>query len=133
MSYARSRYSRRRSFSDFIFDNLAVVAGVVFGLFFVGAITFGIINATHVEVHENCHVTDKDRTSGSGDQPSNMRVYTDNCGVFEVKDSWLSWTFSSADTYNEVTVDQTYDFTTRGYRIPFLSGFPNIVEVETAS
>lgn len=110
------------------------VSGVLVAFFLIlavaiGSIVFGIANATHVETQYACHVTDKDRSS-NGNGGSDMRVYTDNCGVFNVADSLLSWTWSSADTYNEVEVGETYDFTTRGYRVPFFSMFPNVVEVE---
>lgn len=95
---------------------------VIFGL-----LGFGIYSATHVETHQDCTVTEKDRTT-KAEGGSDARVYTENCGTFQVADSILSWTFSSADTYASIEVGETYDFKTRGFRIPFLSAFPNIVE-----
>jgi len=107
--------------------------GMFFGLIIIGFIVlmliFGIANATHTSTHIECLVTDKDRT-GDRNGGSDMRVYTKNCGVFEVADSWLSLTWSSADTYNSIHRGSWYNFTTRGWRIPFFSSFPNIVGVE---
>lgn len=41
--------------------------------------------------------------------------------------------FHSSDTYRSIEPGQTYRFTTIGFRIPFLSEFPNIVEAEPVS
>ena len=100
---------------------------IIVGLVALGIFSF--INATHVDHVSNCVVTEKDRTKDS-DGNSDARVYTDNCGVFNVGDSLFEGHWSSADTYSSIKVDETYDFKTRGYRVPFLSYFPNIVEVE---
>ena len=94
----------------------------------VGGIGFGIVSATHVETR-TCHVTDKDRAAGR-DGHSDMRVYTDDCGVLHVGDSLLSWHFNSADTYESIEPGHTYRVTTRGFRIPFLSMFPNVVDAQ---
>lgn len=112
---------------------LLAVIGVA--VLVVGFIVFTLINALHVQEHQGCVVTDKDRTTkvtsdgnGGTTSRSDARVYTENCGTFVVADSLLSWTWSSADTYASIKVGETYDFTTRGFRIPFFSAFPNIVE-----
>lgn len=100
-------------------------------LFFV-AVTFSIVNATHVQEFQDCKVTGKDRTTSrdkDGNEKSDARIYTDSCGTFQVGDSLLSWTFSSADTFGSIEEGKTYDFKTRGFRVPFFSMFPNIVEV----
>lgn len=106
-----------------------VIIGSLIILLIPSAIIFGIVNATHVEEHNGCTVTDKDRTSGQ-DGKSDMRVYTSNCGNFHVADSLLSWTWSSSDTYGSIEVGKTYDFKTRGFRVPLLSMFPNVVEAQ---
>jgi hypothetical protein len=108
-------------------DHLIIVG---FGLAFAAAVGASVANATHVE-HRTCTVSEKDRTTvsdGNGGSKSDARVYTENCGVLHVEDSLLSWTFSSSDTYASMKPDHTYRVTTRGYRIPFLSMFPNVVD-----
>lgn len=103
-----------------------VVLGVAFALLIVGLIIYGVVAALHVAHPKGCEVIDKDRTSNDG--KSDMRIYTENCGNFKVDDSWLSKTWHSSDTYRDIDVGKTYDFTTRGYRVEFFSWFPNIVE-----
>lgn len=101
----------------------AVVPAVI-----LGGIGLSVANATHVE-ERTCTVSDKDRTSKS-DGSSDARVYTEDCGTLHVADSLLSWTWSSSDTYAEIQPGETYEFTTRGYRVPLFSMFPNVVDVE---
>lgn len=110
-------------------DYPATLGLILVGLLIAGAMVFGIVNVTHTSRHSGCEVSGKDRTSGSNGH-SDMRVYTSNCGVFQVKDSFLSWTWHSSDTYASIQIGHVYDFTTRGYRIPFFSKFPNIVHAE---
>lgn len=74
------------------------------------------------QVYSECTVSDKDRTHGGSG--SDMRVYTD-CGVFEVRDSTLAGRFDSADVYASVRIGETYDVTAYGWRVGWLSWFPN--------
>lgn len=74
-------------------------------------------------------VTDKDRAKDQ-DGHSDMRIYTDDCGVLRVKDELWVGQLDSADIYAHIKVGKTYTFTTRGWRVPWLSQFPNIVKAE---
>lgn len=47
--------------------------------------------------------------------------------VYENEDSLWYGKFNSSDYIMNLKVDQSYTFTTVGYRIPFLSAYPNIV------
>lgn len=76
-----------------------------------------------------CTVNDKDRTTKSGSNSSEARVYTDQCDVLTVNDRFFSGSNDSASLYSKIKVGQTYEFTTVGRRIPLLSTFPNIIEV----
>lgn len=109
-----------------------IIAAAAIVLAVVGAIGFFVANAAHVEHPTACRVTDKDRTKSS-DGSSDARVYTDNCGTFQVGDSLFEGHWSSADTFASIDPGETYDFKTRGWRVPFLSMFPNIVRVEGAT
>jgi hypothetical protein len=82
------------------------------------------------DTHTDCVVSDKDRTTTSSGT-SDARIYTDNCGVFQVADSWIKGEFNSADTYSDIEVGETYTFTTIGWRFGPLSMFPNIIEVSS--
>lgn len=104
---------------------ILIIAIVVLGI--IGSVVFAIANATHIE-YRTCTVIDKDRTTKS-DGNSDARVYTKDCGTLHVADSLLSGTWHSADTYASIRPGHRYRFQTRGYRVPFFSMFPNIVQV----
>lgn len=126
--YRTNQYRRNllgsRSFFSGEDIGFAVLFVVVAG-FILSAVGFGLYSSFHTETFSNCKVEDKDRTSNDG--KSDMRVYT-TCGNFKVGDSWLSGTWHSSDTYREIKVGKTYDFDTRGIRVPLFSWFPNIIE-----
>ena len=86
------------------------------------------LSSCRVNTYECGNGSDKDRVTGT-EGKSNMRVYTEQCGVLNVEDSLLDLQFNSADVFSSIKVGETYDFKTRGFRIPLLSMFPNIVSV----
>ena len=108
--------------------NKSYGAVAAFVFLFVSVFGFNLANFFHVETR-SCTVIDKDRTAGE-DGKSNMRVYTKECGVLSVEDSFADGAWDSADRYSKLEVGKTYTMTTRGMRIPFFSMFPNIVEVK---
>lgn len=83
----------------------------------------------------SCTVTDKDRAS-DGNGGSDMRIYAEGCNgdsgmqVFQVADNIFVGEFASSNTFAEIEVGKTYDFETRGTRVPVLSMFENIVEAK---
>lgn len=107
---------------------LQILIGSIVLVSLIGGVTFSIMSFFQMQSHSACTVSDKDRTRDA-DGNSDVRIYTDNCGVFNINDSFFDGNFNSADLYSQVKVGETYDFTTRGFRIPFLSVFPNIIEV----
>jgi hypothetical protein len=50
--------------------------------------------------------------------------------AFENTDSFLRGKYNSTDFYAGIKIGWTYRFTVAGYRIPFLSRYPNIVGFE---
>lgn len=130
-STSRPVYRRRRDMSHVIMAGMIVLTLGLFG--------FGAFQAVAVQnSHTSCTVVDKDRTKNSEGQ-SDMRIYTEGCDgengsqVFQVGDNWFAGQFDSANTYAEIEVGESYDFETRGTRVPILSMFENIVEVTEAS
>lgn len=124
--HRNSRHDRMFFLSKFgVFAVFALVIGMLgFGGFQAIAVT---------NSHTSCTVVDKDRTRDS-EGNSDMRIYAEGCDgasksqVFQVSDNWFAGQFASANTYAEIEVGKTYDFETRGTRIPILSFFENIVE-----
>lgn len=63
------------------------------------------------------------------DNDSKYLIFTDK-EVFEETDEWLKGKFNSSDMYNQLKVGNTYRVKVIGFRIPFLSMYRNIIEVE---
>lgn len=95
---------------------------------FVVMVVASFVNALHTETM-TCTVDEKDRTTSS-DGKSDARIYTKDCGVLRTGDSLFSWHWDSADLYASIEDGHTYQFTTRGWRVPILTWFPNVVEAE---
>ena len=113
--------------------NLPVIAyGIIIAVIFGGILSGAIYVNTITGTSESCVVTGKDRTQDS-EGNSQARVYTENCGTLKVADSIVDGQWNSADVYGGIQEGNTYDFNTRGVRIPFLSAFPNIIKVTEVS
>lgn len=133
--FARRHPNVRHNATAFSGSREGCVVGFIIVAVFTLAIVsigFGAVSAFHTSTYSACVVNDKDRATNH-DGKSSMRIYTDNCGTFTVKDSILSGRFDSADDYSRIKVGKTYDFNTRGWRVPIVSAFPNIVEVKESS
>jgi hypothetical protein len=56
--------------------------------------------------------------------------------VFENEDAWFAGKFRSSDLYAKINPGKTYEFETRGWRVPLMSWYENILtstEVNTNS
>lgn len=96
----------------------------------IGSIAFSISAYYNVETAV-AKVEGKERiTESVGDQiESFYLVYTDK-GTFKLEDDLFRGNFYSSDVYGKIKQDSTYTFKTSGYRIGFLSSYPNIIEVK---
>jgi len=75
-------------------------------------------------------VTDKERitnSNGEGRIVSYYLIYTE-AGTLKLEDEFLYGNFNSSDWYGQIRQDSTYTFETIGYRIGYLSEYPNIVK-----
>lgn len=79
------------------------------------------------DVVRTCTVEDKESVSTKDSHE--YRVYTD-CGNFVVGDAMFAGHFSASDVYRELEEGKTYRIETIGFRVPFLSMFPNILKAE---
>jgi hypothetical protein len=123
--------NRKRTFFDVVDDYFGFIIGLG-AVIVVGGIIFLAFWSTNAWVnshhgYHSCLVTAKE--SINKDKTHEYRVYTDNCGVFTVKDeAWLGL-YNSADTYAKLKIDSSYDLQTVGWRNGFFSTFENIVKV----
>jgi hypothetical protein len=75
-------------------------------------------------------VTGKERitkSDGNGNIQSYYLIYTE-AGPLKLEDELLYGNFNSSDWYGQIRQDSTYTFETVGYRIGYLSEYPNIVK-----
>lgn len=103
---------------------------VIIGALFAGAAGVGIAKNMHEE-RPTCTITAKESTS-KGESGHEYRIFTEQCGVLVAKDSLWRMHFAAADVYGGLEVGETYDLITTGWRVPFLSWMPNIVEATPA-
>ena len=96
----------------------------------VGGIAFEISSYGHVNTIE-AKVEGKERiTQSVGNEiESFYLVYTDK-GTFKLEDDMFRGNFYSSDVYGKLKQDSMYNFKTSGYRIGFMSSYPNIIEVK---
>lgn len=98
-----------------------VIIGLILGL--------GVFPSFYNEHTVECTITDKDRGHNQETGSSEYRIYTEQCGTFSNEDSLLRGKFNSGDVQGQLQEGETYDITVVGPRIPFMSTFPNILEV----
>lgn len=98
-------------------------------LLFIGALLFSIGIDYHDPHWET--ITVKEKTISVGKHPSYL-VYS-KYGVFEIQDMTFAGFFTSSDVYSAIEPGKTYRVYVMGRRIPFLSAYKNIVEVQPAN
>lgn len=80
-------------------------------------------------------VTDKERVVYG--ESSSYLVFTEdeqgNVMVFENTDNLLRGKFDSSNIQGQLKAGNTYRITVVGYRVPFLSMYQNIIEIEGAT
>lgn len=96
----------------------------------IGGIAFEISSYGHVNTCE-AKVEGKERITQSVGNTieSFYLVYTDK-GTFKLEDDMFRGNFYSSDEYGKLKQDSTYKFKTAGYRIGWMSSYPNIIEVK---
>lgn len=107
-----------------------MMLGAVVVVLLVGAgIGLALWSESANETTRTCAVTDKDRTTVStrDSSRSDMRIYTADCGTLAVTDLMTRGQFQSADIYASIEPGKTYEITTVGWRIGWLSAFPTVL------
>jgi hypothetical protein len=133
----RDEFEARRNSIVFRGNIVKFAVIVTFILVAVIAVVTSVTTFAVTGTATDCTVTRTETAIvGTGsDMKAQKRVYTQGCNgensiqVFTADDSLLDGQFNSADIYGSIQEGHTYDFTTRGARIPFLNGFPNITSV----
>ena len=129
-----SKFRRKNRSRSYVSSNLFELGFLIFLFVFTFALCFG---GAYIKVAnpQTYTVTVQSKEIKNGSNSGKFLVFctdtnTGESRVFEVTDSLFKWRFDSADTYNMIKEGETYEFTTGGYRVPFLSMYPNIYEVK---
>lgn len=99
--------------------------GVVAAIALMGC--FSVYSAYGTIETSTVTVTGKDRVVGKED--SKWIVMTDVVSL-ENTDSFLHLKFNSTDLQGQLEEGKMYNVTYYGYRVPFMSMYPNIINVE---
>jgi hypothetical protein len=103
---------------------------ILAGVIIVGSITFGIKSYSHTETI-SAKVEGKERiTEQNGKHLDSYYLVYTNKGTLKLEDDLFRGNFYSSDVYGKLRQDSTYTFKTSGYRIGFISSYPNIIEVK---
>lgn len=104
---------------------LVGVAVIVIVLAIVGRVGFSVVNNFHTESGVVFTVSNKENVVHN--KSSKYLVYTDKT-TYEITDTWLHGRWNSSDVYGKITTGKTYTCTLQGYRVPFFSMYPNIID-----
>jgi hypothetical protein len=69
-------------------------------------------------------------TTGSGDSTSSKYLVFTDKGVFKNTDSLIEGKWNSSDVYGQIREGECYRLETYGWRVQFLSWYPNIVSAQ---
>lgn len=103
----------------------ALIAALIIGGIIFEIKAYNTINTVTAKVEGKERITEK-----SGDHLNSFYlVYTDK-GTMKLEDDIFRGNFYSSDVYGKIKEDSTYTFTTSGYRIGWMSSYPNIIEIK---
>jgi len=116
----------------------AKIVTYMIGLIVASAVSAGIAMGIHAYTSSDRQVTvtvqNENRVcTGSGNSVSCQYLIYTSGGTFKDTDSLLAGKFSSSDLYGQLQIGHTYTLEVRGYRIPFLSEYPNILRIVAAT
>lgn len=107
----------------------AAIGLTVGTILFLALLLWPVFYVYSTQQDRTINVTKTERIVTSGGSESKYLVFAKE-GVFENTDSILRWKFDSADVHNSILPEQKYNCDTYGWRVPFLSMYPNIVSGE---
>ena len=105
---------------------MKIIEAVVI-LLIIGSVTVPAVVAYSTD--ETVTITVKDKERVVTYKTSKYLVFTDK-GVYENTDTVWYWKWDSSDVYNALEVGKTYQVKVYGFRVPFLSWYKNIVELD---
>ena len=109
--------------NNFLYDYF-----LMYKIIFIIILILFIINLIYVySTKQNKIITIKNSTYFRQSKYGYNLVSDSNNNVYQVKNSIYYLFFNSAELYQELEINKTYNITYYGYRIPFLNLYPNII------
>jgi hypothetical protein len=122
---------KRRGLS---YNGLKLIIGLVIAVMVVAIIGLSALTSFNDHTY-TITVTDKERVN-DGDS-SKYLVFgdtdTEEGLVFQNTDELLRGKFNSSNVYSKLKVGNTYEITVVGYRVPFMSWYENIINIQEVS
>ncbi len=122
----RAQALRRFTFLEWLIRRARIIVPVLIILGIGGDAwhAYGTVQTITVEV------TDKDRVVTGGENPTSYwLVFTREHDVLKNADSTWHWKFNSSSIQGRLERGKTYRLKIYGWRIPFLSAYPNIISI----
>jgi len=96
----------------------------------IGSIFFTIGGYANKQIIKTRVISKERITAQNGDRIESYYLIFTEAGPLKLEDELFYGNFNSSDWYGQLRTDSTYTFHTVGYRVGFLSSYPNIVKFE---
>jgi hypothetical protein len=111
-------------------ETIKVLVNLIIALIvIIGGITWTAVKFNH---KSNYNVVVTDKQIKRHDKKDKYMLYTEDekgkTYVFENVDSFFAWKWNSSDMYGEIKKGHKYELSVTGFRAPFFSMYPNIIE-----
>ena len=88
-----------------------------------------LLSITMASINTEVEITVEDKWIKATKDSSDYMISDTSGNVYVVSDSLILLSFDASDRYAAIDVGRTYGVTTIGWRVPMLSMYPNIVEI----
>lgn len=106
-------------------NSILFYGGVVLVIILIITAISGIMTGNKTEVD----ITVNDKWIKAIDSGSDYMISDTNGNVYVIQDSLYLLSFDASDRYASIEIGRMYGITTIGWRIPVLSKYPNIIEI----
>ena len=107
---------------------------IIYKVLIIIAICIPIISFIGLDIYrvygtkETVTITVTDKAIKRYDKSDKYIIFADE-ETFKIADDFLLGRFNSSDDYGRLKVGETYTVTVNGWRVPFLSWYRNIIEI----
>ena len=106
---------------------LTIISWTITAIIILAVLSLPFLYVYTTQQYREITIKKTERIVSSDGKSSKYLIYAED-GVYENTDNIFRMKFNSADVYNQLQNGKTYMCDTYGWRVPFLSMYPNIVE-----